>query len=111
MPEKSYRIVQWATGSSPGFITEAVPIVLTSIQRRLDCLTIDEFADLSSRNSPDLLFNIMGYGRQPGAFDEGRLAHGRVSFGPSLQLVADALGMPLDSLEADGEFATARRDV
>src|SRR5205823_12849741 len=33
-----------STGSSPGFITEAVPLVLTSIQRRLDGLTIDEFA-------------------------------------------------------------------
>jgi hypothetical protein len=41
-----------STGSSPGFITEAVPLVLTSVQRRLDCLTIEEFADLSSRDSP-----------------------------------------------------------
>ena len=38
-----------STGSSPGFITEAVPLVLTSIQRRLDRLAIDEFADLSER--------------------------------------------------------------
>ena len=37
-----------APGSSPGFISEAVPLVLTSIQRRLDHPTIDEFADLSS---------------------------------------------------------------
>src|SRR5690349_280046 len=28
-----------STGSSPGFITEALPLVLTSIQRRLDQLT------------------------------------------------------------------------
>nr|WP_322781050.1 hypothetical protein [Frankia sp. Cas4] len=41
-----------STGSSPGFITEAVPLVLTSIQRRLDNLTISEFADLSQRDSP-----------------------------------------------------------
>ena len=41
-----------STGSSPGFVTEALPIVLTSIQRRLDLLTIDEFADLSQRDSP-----------------------------------------------------------
>ena len=34
-----------ATGSSPGFISEAMPIVLTSISRRLDKLTISEFAD------------------------------------------------------------------
>src|ERR1700757_3075268 len=41
-----------ATGSSPGFITEAVPLVLASIQRRLDSLRIYEFADLAARDSP-----------------------------------------------------------
>jgi 4-hydroxy-tetrahydrodipicolinate reductase len=100
-----------STGSSPGFISEAVPIVLTSIQRRLDSFTIDEFADLSRRNSPGLLFDVMGFGKAPGAFDERRLSHGRQSFGPSLELVADALSMPLDSLTAGGEVATARRRV
>jgi hypothetical protein len=49
-----------STGSSPGFITEALPIVLASVQRRLTSLTINEYADLSRRDSPDLLFNIMG---------------------------------------------------
>jgi 4-hydroxy-tetrahydrodipicolinate reductase len=100
-----------STGSSPGFITEAIPLVLSSIQRRLDLLTIDEFADLSQRPSPDLLFNIMGFGRAPAAFDEGRLSHGRTSFGPSLRLVADTLGLPLDDIEASGEVALAARTV
>ena len=101
----------YSTGSSPGFITEALPLVLTSLQRRLDCLTIDEFADVSSRNSPGLLFEVMGFGKAPAAYDERRLTHGRWSFGPSLQLVADALAMPLDTIEASGEFAVASRDV
>lgn len=100
-----------STGSSPGFITEAVPLVLASIQRRLDSLTIDEFADLSRRDSPGLLFGVMGFGQPPAALPEGRLTHGRTSFGPSLMLVAEALGMPLDSLEAGGEVAVARRPV
>jgi 4-hydroxy-tetrahydrodipicolinate reductase len=100
-----------STGSSPGFITEALPIVLASIQRRLDHLAIDEFADLTTRDSPDLLFGIMGFGRPPGAFGEARLSHARTSFGPSLRLVADAFGLPLDALEASGAFATARRSV
>ncbi|MFF7734490.1 dihydrodipicolinate reductase [Streptomyces sp. NPDC007984] len=96
------------TGSSPGFITEAVPLVLASVQRQLEKLTIHEYADLSRRDSPELLFGIMGFGRAPAAaFDEGRLAHIRGSFGPSLRLVADALGLPLDSVEARGRFATA----
>ena len=100
-----------STGSSPGFISEALPLVLTSLQRRLDGLTVDEFADLSSRDSPDLLFNIMGFGRAPAAFDEGRLSHGRTSFGPSLELMADALGLTVDGFEASGEVGLARHDV
>jgi len=43
-----------------------LPVVLLSLQRRLDGLTINEFADVSSRNSPDMLFKVMGFG-QPAA--------------------------------------------
>jgi 4-hydroxy-tetrahydrodipicolinate reductase len=100
-----------STGSSPGFITEAVPLVLTSIQRSLAGLTIEEYADLSKRNSPELLFDIMGFGRPPAELDQRRLAHGRTSFGPSLRLVAEALGTPLDDVDASGAVAVATRDV
>ncbi len=100
-----------STGSSPGFITEALPIVLTSLQRRLDRVTIDEFADLTSRNSPELLFGLMGFGKEPSAFDPGRWAHGAASFGPSLRVLAEALGMPLDAVESTGEVATARQNI
>ena len=100
-----------STGSSPGFISEAVPLVLTSIQRRLDHLQIDEYADLSQRNSPELLFDLMGYGRDPASFDDGRWVHGAQSFGPSLRLVAEALGLPLDDVVASGRVATAAHTV
>jgi 4-hydroxy-tetrahydrodipicolinate reductase len=98
-----------STGSSPGFISEAIPLVLTSIQRRLDGLLIEESADLSRRPSPELLFDLMGFGRPAAQMDPGRLQHGRASFGPSLHLVADAVGLPLDDLEAGGEVAVARQ--
>jgi hypothetical protein len=100
-----------STGSSPGFISEAVPLVLTSIQRRLTALAIDEYADLSQRNSPDLLFHVMGFGRPIGPFEQFRADYLCSSFGPSLQLVADAIGLPLDSVEARGELAAARTDT
>ena len=63
------------------------------------------------RDSPALLFEIMGFGKPPAAFDERRLSHGRTSFGPSLRLVADALALPLDDVEASGEVAVASRTV
>jgi 2,4-diaminopentanoate dehydrogenase len=101
-----------STGSSPGFITEALPLVLTSLQRRLDHILIEEFADMSSRNSPELIFDLMGFGRDPARFDpRGVEAHGGASFAGSLEVVAEALSLPLDSVVATGQVATARRDV
>lgn len=102
-----------STGVSPGFITEAVPLVLTSIQRRLDRLHIHEFADVSSRNSPSMLFEIMGFGQEPPppAALAGRAHYLAQSFGPSLHLVAQALGLPLESVSAVSETANALRDT
>ena len=101
-----------ATGSSPGFITEAVPLVLASIQRRLDALHIYEFADLAARDSPEMLFNVMGFGHPPvQAANEGRAAYLRHSFGPTLQLTANALGLQFDSIEAKGAVGLALHDT
>lgn len=100
-----------ATGASPGFITEAMPIVLASIQRRLDSLAIYEFADCSSRNSPEMIFDMMGFGKAPGPAADAQLEHARMSFAPSLQLVATALGLPIDRFETSGAQGLARRDV
>jgi 2,4-diaminopentanoate dehydrogenase len=98
-----------STGVSPGFITEAVPIVLASIQRRLDCLTIDEFAAMSSRNSPEMIFGQMGFGRPPEKFNPDVMVHHEcAAFGGSLRLLAETLSMPLDEIVGSGEAAVAR---
>ena len=100
-----------STGSSPGFITEAVPLVLTSIQRRLDHVLIEEYADMSERPSPGLIFEVMGFGTPPADLSPGRLDHGLHSFAPSLRVTADALGLPLDDVQATGEIAVAGHDL
>jgi hypothetical protein len=102
----------YGTGASPGFVTEALPIALTSLQRRLDHLLIEEFADLSSRNSPDLLFGVMGFGSAPRPEAEaGRAWYLKESFAPSLRLVAEALGLSFDAVDAHSETGKARRDL
>jgi 4-hydroxy-tetrahydrodipicolinate reductase len=100
-----------ATGSSPGFITEAMPIVLASLQRRLDHFSINEFADSSSRNSPEMIFDMMGFGKPAGPANQAHLDHARLSFAPSLQLVATALGLPIERFETHGAVGLARKDV
>jgi 4-hydroxy-tetrahydrodipicolinate reductase len=101
-----------ATGSSPGFITEALPLVLTSVARRLDCLTIDEFADIPASCSTDMILHVMGYGRPlEEALDPNLLAHMAQCFEDSLGTIADALALPVDRFEVYGETAAGRERV
>jgi hypothetical protein len=101
-----------ATGASPGFITEAMPIVLASIPRRLDCLSIFEFADCSSRNSPEMLFGMMGFGaRAEDGPNAGILEHMRMSFSGTISLMTKAFGLPVDDIEVTGALGIARHDI
>ena len=98
-----------STGASPGFSSEALPLVLTSLSRRLDRLTVDEYANLPASMRDDQLVHGMRYGRQPGEdFDPRILEHISHGFAQSLELVARALELPLDGVETRGETANAR---
>lgn len=101
----------YSTGASPGFISEALPLVLTLLTRRLDRLTVNEYADMSSRDSPQMIFDLLGFGRAPRVADERHLAHLRNNFGQSFRQLTDALGIPIDTVEAHGEHALARQSV
>ncbi len=101
----------YSTGSSPGFISEAMTLQLLSLQRRLDCITIDEYADMASRNSPDMIFNVMGYGVSPGQFDQRKVDYVKNDFAASLAQVAEAIGIDIDSWDAFGELSAAKSDT
>lgn len=97
----------YASGSSPGFSSEALPLVLTSMSRRMDCMTIDEYADIPA-SCPDVEVTGMGFGRTPGAeFNPELLAHIAHGFIQSVNLIAKALNLPLDDVSVAGETANA----
>lgn len=101
-----------ASGSSPGFITEALPIVLVSLVRRLDLLMIDEFANCIDGCSEEMLLGIMGFGESPEVF--GRRVHEDRDevFKHSLAALANGLGIELDdTFDLDTEFAVASEDT
>lgn len=100
-----------ATGSSPGFITETLPLALLSLQRSPTRLAIWEYADMSRRDSPQMVFDLMGFGRPPGPAPEGRVRHLLADFGVSLALLAQSAGWDVDTWRGTGEVAVARHDV
>jgi 2,4-diaminopentanoate dehydrogenase len=101
----------YATGSSPGFVTDALPLALLSLQRRVDGIVIDEFANMSRRDSPHLLFELMGFGRPLDSFNPARASYLLAEFQPPLARLAVAAGLVIDAWNANGEVAAARTDA
>jgi len=99
----------YSTGSSPGFITDALPFALLSMQRHVESVTIEEFANLSRRDSPHLLFTQMGFGQPLGSYNTRRAQYLLGEFGPALGVLAAAADRPVDEWTCGGEVAAARR--
>jgi hypothetical protein len=101
----------YATGSTPGYSTETLLFALTSIMRRIDCISQIEFADVSSRNSPEMLFDLLGFGREPQSLTAAPPLDPTTGLGPSMRMTAAAFSLPLDDITFTHEYATAQRSV
>ena len=98
-----------ATGSSPGFSTTTMPLTLVYPMRRLDELTIDEYADIPASVGPDMITKVMRFGTpvDNDEIDPGLLRGSTVGFEQSLTALADAIGLPLDGFDVRGDLARA----
>lgn len=98
----------YSTGSSPGWSTELMPLMLMMMQRHLDCLTITDYADMSTRNSPAMLARL-GFGGSPANMEKDRQPATVGSTTPSFRALADAVGLPLDEITGSVEYAVTRK--
>lgn len=98
-----------ATGSSPGFSTTTMPLTLVYPMRRLDELTIDEYADIPASVGPDMITKVMRFGTPVDKTEMNpQLLEGTaVGYKQSLAAFADAIGLPLDGFEVRGDIARA----
>jgi len=98
-----------ASGSSPGFSSEALPLVATSMSRSMELMTVDEFADIPL-SCPDVqVTGGMGFGSPvTGVFDPGLLHHHAHGFIQSVNVIAKGLGIKLDDIKVFGEMAGAK---
>ena len=99
----------YSTGSSPGWATEIMPYALLAMQRRFECLTIFDYADMASRNSPQMIFDGLRFGIQPAAVDPNRPVGTATSTPPTFRAVAAAIGRPLDDVATSIEYAVTRK--
>jgi 2,4-diaminopentanoate dehydrogenase len=100
----------FGTGISPGFV-ELMGIATAQICDRIDKITIDEGSDTTMYDSPATELPC-GFGRP---IDDpelpGMAAAGTAVFGEAVAMVADALGIELDEIVCEAEYAKTTEDV
>ncbi|HJR26429.1 MAG TPA: hypothetical protein VJ804_13215 [Acidimicrobiales bacterium] len=100
----------FGSGISPGFV-DLVGIVLAGICDRVDKVRIDEASDTTLYDSPTTELPC-GFGRP---IDDpelpGMAAAGTAVFGEAVALIADALGVELDEIVCEAEYAKTTADV
>jgi len=100
----------FGTGISPGFV-ELIGIAAAGICDRIDKVTINEASDTTLYDSPDTE-RLAGFGRP---IDDpalaGMAAAGTAVFGEAVAMVADALGVDLDEIVCEPEYARTTDDV
>ena len=101
----------FGSGISPGF-AELLAMVGDAICDRVDKVTVNEAADTTFYDSPDTE-RPAGFGRpidDPGPARHGRRRAPRCSPRPC-DLVADALGVELDEVRCEAEYAQTTEDL
>jgi 4-hydroxy-tetrahydrodipicolinate reductase len=85
-----------------------MPLALSALERRIDMITLTDFADMASRNSPEMLFQVLDFGKDPASSIRSAGRHGD-ELAPSLSMTAAALGLPLDEIVTGRSYALATR--
>jgi hypothetical protein len=100
----------FGSGISPGWV-ELMAIVSAGICDRIDKITISEGSDTTLYDSPNTELPA-GFGR---AIDDpelpGMAAKGTAVFGEAVAMLADALGLELDEVVCEAEYAQTKEDV
>jgi hypothetical protein len=100
----------FGTGINPGFI-ELLSIVVAGVCDRIDKVTVTESFHTMGYDSPDTE-KAAGFGRP---IDDPELqkmtAEGTAVFGEAVVMVADALGVELDAVVCEAEYAKTTEDL
>jgi hypothetical protein len=91
------------TGVDPGFVCDALAIVMTSAVADLGQVRTWEFIDYSDYPVPAVM-NELGFGMRPQDLDVTMMESLQASWGCAPWLIADALGVELDEIALDLDF-------
>ena len=102
----------FTSGIDPGFANDVLPLVLSGLCERWDELRVQEIINYATYDQPQVLFDIMGFGKPldhvPMLLLPGALSFG---WGGTLRLLAEGLGVALDEIREVHERRPATRPI
>lgn len=104
-----------AAGLNPGFAFEKLAVVATGLCTTVSNVSVSEVVDTTVMRSPDYVFDVLGFGSEPGAIDPNgdwvpaALLTGL--FSEVLAATAERLGVSLDRIESDHVMHPATKDL
>ena len=108
---KKARVAVLGTGVNPGFVMDALPIMLTGVCERVDAIRVDRIQDARIRRLP--FQQKIGAGLTREQFqkqvDDGSVRH--VGLAESVSMIAGALGWKLDRITDEIEPKIAQATV
>ena len=101
------------TGIHPGGITERFPLMVSALSQSITQVRAEEFSDIRSYGAPDVIGNIMLFGKTPEEAEASMMpAVLGDGFGQSIRMIGHALGFALDqALSVTHQVAVATAPI
>jgi 2,4-diaminopentanoate dehydrogenase len=101
------------TGANPGWFGDVLPLVMSGLSLRIDRIGVQEISNFQHYPSPEIMFDMMGFGTTPADF-EARSGRHRAwldgLFVEAVTMVAHGLGSEVDEVTSEMETALAATD-
>ena len=92
------------TGANPGWFGDLLPLLMSGLSLRVDRIAVTEISNFQFYPSPEIMFDMMNFGRTPEDFEARSVRHRTWLdglFTEAVQMVADGLGADVDGVTSD----------
>ncbi len=94
------------TGANPGWFGDLLPLLMSGLSLRIDQIKVQEISNFQFYPSPEIMFEMMNFGRSPDEFAAHSERHRTWLdglFTEAVQMVADGLHADIDEVASDME--------
>lgn len=101
------------TGANPGWLGDLVPLTMSALSNQINQIVVQEISNFEHYPSRQIVCDTMGFGLSPARFKQRSARYSSWLTGlfrESIQMVADGIGMKLNSIDTQFSHALAPRN-